>query len=1130
MSVQRILANANNAAVSATVSASGILPASNQVFRQQTARQGNGSVSLSGGYTGQDDATIEVEIRSASGTAARVSKPVFAGAGNGTMTQPTAADGTASQEVTVTLVDLGTETTHAQAVIYGDVLLRAKTAGTGGNAISITVTPSLTLSASPVGALSSALAKDAAEWTDQKHDFGAVPLNPDGTIPTTAPRLAFGGNTSRIYRHYKRWDGAQWQYGVSPKLAADFAAGSTVHTVSGTYSVTVTDGVTPETYTALVTLYDFLLALNASALVEAVGVVANDLKPGGMAAIDLPIRTAAFALPVVASAPERMPDLQSVVVRSDAPTETVTVECVENAPIGAERWAVKSKVSGALSNAITGVRYTDSASPVAFTVPVIPRTERPVTGSIAITAERYANASTETGIPAVCLFRPTLGARAANKTLTLVWTAKPADDCDCKDATVTGGPDPDCLGIDIEGEGDDVAIPSWYSTRLQTLYGWREDFTTANTAITAAGELRAAQLDIELCDLATGELSACLADLFAELGDTAPGSAVTAAWDAAMTALDADLTPLEAIGSAADPVIANLSESTAYSVGDVVRAFSGTSDGITATTTSRAWMVCISAGTTGTWTTFFTSSPLDVGAQFVPGGGTARFKCIAQDEAYVLAGGDAGDANSSASVTGDPGIVRDPATFAKRYKAKMDEVRALAGIVPKSDAGGDGSACWRDLEADHYWAVNGGEYLPVYNNTYWHSCQRRYNPDTQKDEIVSTYEVGFGLQISCEDRLTDGDTITISVNDVATQYPYTVGDRYDIPLVAGGPIAFAGGVTGTDTLTWAVKSSTAGALADYDLDADEDPYSAGGLGFTINRGALDFALGDAFTFGVETGGQFRWRKDSGSWSADTAIADSVALGEGLTAAFASGASPSFVAADVYRFAVRQPNSPNHVRIAHGDAWRWSGSTATLTLTWASDQTIAVVGLLRHGLSAPATVSIALKNSGGTTLQTLTPTVGAGPLVIVLASPLTTVRSIEIAVASAAGMSLGWVYAGQPLAPEWAAALTWRRAYAMDRSDGINPRGAYLGAGRSGELRWEALKQADADTLLALVDACKIDGDAPVVVLPQALFPQDAVLARIDSDAIEFGDWYEFQVNDRTARVLSATLPLAAVLS
>lgn len=1127
MGVQRLLANHNNAVPAATITASSIAPASNQVFRQQTIRTGNGLVKITGGYTGQDDAIIEVEIRSASGTAARVSKPVFSGAGNGTMTQPTAANGTATQTVTVTLVDLGTETTKAQAVIYGDVLLRAKTAGSGGNAISITVAPSLTLSASPVGALSSALTKDTQEWTDQKHDFGAVPLNPDGTVPTTAPRLVFGRNTSRVYRHYKRWDGDQWQYGVSPKLAADYAAGSTVHIVTGTYSVTVTNGVTPETYSNLTTLYDFLLALNASALAEAVGVVAKDLKPGGMAAIDLPIRTVAFALPVVASAPDRMPALQNVTVAASAPTETIAVECIENSPIGSEKWAVKSKVSGALANAITGQRYAESAAPVAFTIPVVPRTEQPITGSIVITAERYQNAGTETGAPAVCLFRPTLGAKAASKTLTLVWTVKPVDDCDCKDATVTGGPDPDCLGIDIEEEGENVAIPSWYSTRLQTLYGWRANFITANTAITAQGELRSAQLDIDLCNLATGELSACLADLYAEFGDTIPGSAITTAWDSVMTGLDNDLTPLETLGSdeptvdysfvnASNNIVTPLVEGSTYNF--------VASDGAV----HRYKLV----------ETAIIGAPSNYGSppSHADGGLVVKdWNDIEGDANYVWQDlgpvGDSEDVNSAAAMRGDPGISRDPALFAARYAARMDEVRALAGIVPKSDAGSGGSACWRDLEADHYWVVNGGEYLPVFNNTYWHSCQRRYNPETGKDEIVSTYEVGFGLQISCEDRLTEGDTITISISDVSAQYPYQIGDKYEIPLVAGGPIVFAGGVTGTDTLTWTVKSNTAGALANYALTALEPAYSGGGLGFTIHRGAIPFALGDAFAFGVETGGRFRWRKDAGAWSADTAIADTVSLGEGLSAAFVSGASPSFVVSDLYRFAVRQPNSPNHVQIAHGDAWRWSGATATLTLTWPSDQTIAVVGLLRHGLSASATVSIALKNSGGTTLQTLTPAVGAGPLVSVLASPLATVRSIQISIANATGMSLGWVYAGQPFSTSHNASIMLNRSYALERGDGLNPRGAYLGVGKGGEIRWENwLLQSEFDVLLALVDACKADSDAPIVLLPNINHPADAALVRVDSDALEVSDVFDYQSADAARRRLSLTLPFAAVLA
>ena len=63
----------------------------------------------------------------------------------------------------------------------------------------------------------------------------------------------------RVYRHYKRWDGEQWQYGVSPKLAAAYPKGADVHTISGAYQLTVTSGATTETWGSLITLYDLCL-------------------------------------------------------------------------------------------------------------------------------------------------------------------------------------------------------------------------------------------------------------------------------------------------------------------------------------------------------------------------------------------------------------------------------------------------------------------------------------------------------------------------------------------------------------------------------------------------------------------------------------------------------------------------------------------------------------------------------------------------------------------------------------------------------------------------------------------------------------------------------------------------------
>lgn len=1141
MSCQRILAQINNAVPASTVSASSVLPAARQVFQQATTRNGNGAVVLSGDYAGAADAAFDVEIRTPTTGAELATTPVFSGAGNGTLEDLSIDGGTAAQDITVTLVDVGTETSAAQLTIYGDILLRAKTAGSGGNALVLTVTPSLALSTTPVGALSTAFEKDAQDWTDQRGDFGAVPLLPDGTIPTTAPRIVFGGDLSRVYRHYKRWDGDQWRYGVSPKLAASYPEGSTVNTVSGDYSVTVTDGVTPETYNTITTLYSLTTALSASALIEVVGAVGNNAKPNGIAAIDLPIRTSAFALPIVANAPERMPELTEVTVAASSPTETITIECTKNSPVGGERWAVRSKAAGtALVDAITGNLYTASDS-VQFKIPVIPRAASPVSGVIAITDRNFPRgADDDTGIPAICLDRPQLGAIASAKTLRLVWTARPPEDCNCNDAAVSGGPSAACLGIDIEGEAVMGTLVAGYQSRLETLYTWRADFIAANTNLsTVNGMLTTVYQDVDLANQVTKIFADCLAELYAD-SDT-PDSGALSLWDADLSAMDTALSQLEAIEAEPSSGVTRWIVGTSYASGDDILPPLERKNGhsyrifpqpiqfdIPDTTTVGEYYAVTAFAPTADVDTW----PTNGGSTSVAGIGTftAGSDTHTREGTAILQDlGPYGDADNV--TTADPATLRRSVEqFVQRYSAKMDLVRITGGIVPKSDASG-GDGCWRDPGDAFWWVIEGTAYLPVFNNVYYHSAVLSPN-DAGEMVPISTHEFGFGLQVACAERLQEGDSITIVIGDVAADYPYQIGDKYQIPIIGGGPLSFTGGVDGSDTLTWAVQGSVDGALDDYALDLDEDPYADGGLNFTIHRGGIDFALDDRFSFSVEAGGQFRWRKDGGSWSADTAISATVSLSDGVTALFQSGAAPSFVAGDTYSYSARQPHAPNHTQSAHGETWKWSGTGATLTLAWASDRTVSMVGLLRHGLSAPATVSIVLKNAASATLATITPTVAAGrPIVAVLDTILTTVRSIEVTLASATGMNLGWFYAGVPFEPSNNARMTWRRAYALDRSGGINPRGAYLGSGRSGEMTWEDfLTQSSADTLLALIDDCKVDGDAPIAVVPQILFPQDSVLARIDSDALDLSDWYEFQPDDRTRRALSLTLPLAAVLS
>ena len=1137
-STVRLLAQANNAVPAATVTASSVLPAERSVYPRRVERSGNGTVVLSGPYEGANDTAIEIEIRPSAGAAVTVTDPTFAGAGNGTMVDVAADPGSDAQMVTVTLTDLGTTTTAAQAAIYANILLRAKAGGEGGNALTLTVAPGLVLSDTPVGALSFSIAHDTHEWSDPRGNFGAAPLNPDGTIPDSAPRLVFGRNLAQVYRHYRRWDGERWQYGISPPAITDYADGDLVHAVTGDYTVTVSDDATTETYPGVTTLHDFLLALNTSALIEPVGVVANDKKPAGIAAIDFPIRTQSYLLAVSHSS-AGMPDLQNVAITDDAPTETVTLKCTANTPLGQETWAVLSRVAGELPPATTGVPYDGEF--LDFTIPVITPAVVPTRGTITITKQEFAGGDADSpAIPAICLDRPRLGIKAHAMTLKLVYKRRPLADCNCNDAAVSGGPDPDCLGQDVAEGGIVGTLPAGYQSRLEDLYTWRRAFIAANATLNASnGMLTTVYQDVDLANQVTRIFADCLAELYTDSA-TPDGDALTQ-WDADLAAMDAEVAALEAIS--AEPTID--SDTQYWQPGQHYDYDQTILPPVQKRNGHRYKpvlpQVLVAEVYTQTQTFFGVSDvqtwPTDGGVIGVESmvGVTAGGACDYTGTVMLLDLGPYGAADDV--TTGNPTTLRRAVEdFVTKYAAQMDLVRVKAGIVPKSDASGAGSPCWRDPGDLYWWEFEDAPYLPVFNNVYYHStkmaCSDDANAVTSGQEQPSptpTYEFGFGLRVGCPERLLVGDSITLVIGDVAGGYPYALGDTYSIPIVGGGPLAFAGGVTGTDTLTWTVQSDVQGTLDDYALGLAEAAYSDGGLGFTIHRGTIPFALGDAFAFAVETGGLFRWRRDGGSWSADAVIAETVALADGLSAAFTQGIRPSFVAGDGYAYDVLQPHSPSHCLTAHGESWRWENDAATLTLTWASDQTFSAVGLLRHGLTAPATVTITLKNALGATLQTLTPAVAAGPLVVMLATSLTTVRSLEIAVADADGMSLGWVYAGQPLATaRQADQCTLRRGYALERGGGINPGAALLGGGAGGEVAWSMLTQADFNALWALISACKADADAPLVLVPHHLHPAEAALCRISADELEVTDVLEFQPDDSARRILGLTLPLAPV--
>ncbi|MBE2294776.1 MAG: hypothetical protein IAF00_07485 [Phycisphaerales bacterium] len=460
--------------------------------------------------------------------------------------------------------------------------------------------------------------------------------------------------------------------------------------------------------------------------------------------------------------------------------------------------------------------------------------------------------------------------------------------------------------------------------------------------------------------------------------------------------------------------------------------------------------------------------------------------------------------------------------FLERYRSRCDVVLIEAGIEPgKFEAGSLGSMVWPDPGDKYWWEFEGSNYLPLFTNVTYHSCRK-----SADGTPVSTQEFAFALVTGCTGRLEEGDSVTIVIGQDGVGY--AVGTAVQIVIAGAAPLALAGGRAGTDTLTWAVTGSAAGVLPDYALTLSEPWYAASGIAFGIKRGGIPFALGDVFRFSVEAGGRWRWRKDDDDWSTDLPLAASAALADGLEAVFTEGAAPSFVAGDVHRFRVRQPYSPLHALSADDSAWQWSSDWATLRFDFGSDQAIEAVGVLRHTLTASAVVTVEVLGAANALLAAILLPVSHGPLLSFIDPPIPDARAIRLVITGAIGMSIGWVYAGVPWAAENSAnRCVLRRVYALERSDGINPAGTYLGAGRDGELGWDDwFLPADLTSLLALMDDVKSKGDLPVVVVPNLSDTQDAALVRIATDSLEITDEYRFQ--DETTRQMSLTLPLSAV--
>lgn len=1043
-SVQRYLSGRHNLARTAALVASSVR-ASTAIERTSAVRAGGGRVLLSGAYTGHEAAQVDVEIVS-SGGVPRASVPQFVGVGNGQLAVQDVDVGAAQQTFTLTLADLGVPTASA-ALDVREVRIRAKTPGAVGNDLRITVQPQLVRSATAWALLSDWAAGTATQQGPQ-WDFGGLPLSAAGELDAAGSRIQFGFDP-QVYRPYRVFKDGAWRFGVSPELQRSVATGTQVFTVTGGYVITVTDGTTTETYgdteapipqPPVVSFHDLLVALADSALVEVAGVVVADRTIGGQAAIDVPLRTSAWLLSLAGV------KLEGVAVPADAPTQAITVRCVNADVAGQERWSVVGDVSGTLAQATTGTPYTSLAA--LFTVPVI----TPSGLGSGNWSFKYApvDRAEGVGLPSVCVRPFRFGANARPLTVTFRYSKRPPADCKCSDK-----PTPvvslKCLGLD---EGDDMALDSAHLTRLQTLYQWRKGFHASKWA-----KYYTSAKDLDFADLLTSVFSTCLAELYAE------PPAVTVAldeWDDALADMGTDLTDLQS-------------------------------------------------------TTF-----ADYAGGNLPGGLPAGASPMVAMPGYVGAEEVPMPQQLSVAIT----------DLVRKYQARLDYVRTLAGIVPKSDpSSSDAGGCWVDHGGDYWWVDIDGYYLPAFTNQAYISARR----NTETGVAYSTKEFGYGLVVACEDRLKIGDTLTLRIEQVDTTRPYSVGDTALLQTVGAGAAYLTGGVDGTDEQTWRVAASVAGALPDYMVPTDGSAvpaYIEEGVTLQLALGGIPYALGDKFTFAVEAG-QYRWRKDAGAWSvaSDIPATGIATLADGLTATFEPGAAPSFVAADAYSFAVYQPNAASHVKNATASAWGWAGATASTTVDFGSATAIGMLALARYSLPPGATATVQLSDDG-TTWGTAQALDVSGLIALHTFAPGTTAHAVRVNVASATGGSIGWLWVGEPLATTYSATTCQpTRRWAVQRGQGVNAAALYSGAGVGWGVEWDIngqlggyITQTEASALLGLVDWAQ-QHDEPLIFVPHHLHPQDAALVRPADDAIEVTDAMEYQPNDTGHRKLQARLTL-----
>lgn len=1148
------LGNDRNIVRDAALTATNLVP-SGVVYRSDTTEKaGGGLVALSGSFTGSTDSTFEIEALGSASATARVSAPVFSGVGNGALTGQSAT-ALANQTFTIALSKLGTRTAFAQSPFQGGVKLVARSSGSAGNNITLTVSRAALVETATSYATQGAITAEQNEYIGDEWKFGAVPhLTPEGRVPSSAPRIRFGVDP-QVYRAYREFKNGRSVYSFSPAPVRDVPAGVPVYTITGGYTLTITNGTTTQvlpTSGSIVSLYDALLAIRTyaqanpgTALIDVDGVPVDNHLPGGHSATELSIQTTPYLVADVREGSDYIRQAKiGLTLGVNVPTEKLSIRCIDARTPGSEVFSVTGEVSKALANARTGVAY--NAGGYAYTIPTVPYPAGSSAASITVQFRRPEQNESVADVGFRCI-QPVLGANAKSGNYIFVFKPRPPTGCTTAGA-MNGGPSEDCLGI-TPPEDTQMSAAQLLSRR-QRLARYVRTFVQSNTSTVASSAAESVDQDISYMNRAALVFDGTLTALSATIavlepagwiastpyaqdqqvtatvagvkyrfvasvpgtsGGVAPawsatyGASVTdnsvtwknhgkvslALWDEAMDLLEADAAQLLGLRSQAVGNVASWAASTAFAVGNIISVatvnnvfgyYRCSTAGSTAAT-QPAWANAVAIGSTLT----------DGTVVWTRHGGDSVGGVDALDEAYI-----------------------------ERYVSAMNEVRAAAGLSANFDFASDtGDGCWRDNTAEPSWFEYSGDdpYAPIVPGVYYHSSLLETREDGTTG-YFSTKEFGLGAAFGCPSNLRKGDYLVVTIVGAQGVPTYQVGDLIEAQVTRAVPLEFGGGQTGDNLLTWTVTGSVSGGFANYAQNvAVPNSYSSGGLAFTIAEGAIKFALGDTFTFSVESG-QWRWRKNAGAWSGAADItAAPVALSDGLSANFTGGKAPSWVAGDLWKFTAEAIYGPDRVRQPTDGRLTW---TTSQTLTITPTGTLPIGGILLAEHSIPSTAVITLQGSDDnfatTPLSQVVPW-RAGSIWLAITA---TRAKYRLTVNQAGSVSYLWL--GQPLA------MTLSRTGAAELgllTKRYRLPGSSTRAGLGGQVTHTAVSPAAVTSLLAMLEhACNLD-DRRFAVVPNST-QAEAALVEYQDDTLEVDDTFGYQTADPNLALLNVALEMAPI--